>query len=179
MRSRQGGLAVADARDKAIEILENCDSVFGDRAQALSVELFDEVCDAEEMRASSDMFDDVTGRNLLEKKVKYYARYLAEDDRDVVSFERMVSQLGGYCARRSAYANTLRNCEKNKVRYARVPGGGETCRFCMMLAGRGFIYHSETSAHGAHGVHRKCDCVELPGKKGKHGNRGGTTPRHA
>lgn len=36
----------------------------------------------------------------------------------------------------------------------------------MMLAGRGFIYHSETSAHGAHGVHRKCDCVVLPGKKG-------------
>lgn len=91
MRSRQGGLAVVDARDKAIEILENCDSVFGDRAQALAAELFDEVCDAEGIRATSEVFDDVIDRNLLEKKVKYYARYLAEDDSDVVSFERMVS----------------------------------------------------------------------------------------
>lgn len=159
------GLAVADARDKAIEILEDCDSVFGDRAQALSAELFDEVCDAEGMRASSEMFDDLIDRDVLEEKVRYFARYLASDEPDIVSFERMVSQLGGYYTRRCAYANTLRNCARNNIRYARVLGGGETCSFCMMLAGRGFVYHSEKSAVG-HGFHNHCDCVAMPGKKG-------------
>lgn len=143
------GLAVADARDKAIEILEDCDIVFGDRAQALSAELFDDLID----------------RDVLEEKVRYFARYLASDEPDIVSFERMVSQLGGYYTRRCAYANTLRNCARNNIRYARVLGGGETCSFCMMLAGRGFVYHSEKSAVG-HGFHNHCDCVAMPGKKG-------------
>lgn len=143
------GLAVADARDKAIEILEDCDSVFGDRAQALSAELFDDLID----------------RDVLEEKVRYFARYLASDEPDIVSFERMVSQLGGYYTRRCAYANTLRNCARNNIRYARVLGGGETCSFCTMLAGRGFVYHSEKSAVG-HGFHNHCDCVAMPGKKG-------------
>lgn len=159
------GLAVADARDKAIEILRDCDSVFGDRAQAIAAELFDEVCEAEGIKATSEVFDDVIDGNALEERVRYYAGYLAADEPDVVSFERMVSQLGGYYTRRSAYANTLLNCSKNEIRYARVPGGGETCRFCMMLAGRGFVYLSESKALG-HGYHPHCDCVAIPGKKG-------------
>lgn len=159
------GLAVADARDRAIEILRDCDSVFGDRAQAIAAELFDEVCEAEGVKATSEVFDNVIDGNALEEKVRYYAGYLTADEPDVISFERMVSQLGGYYTRRSAYANTLLNCSKNEIRYARVPGGGETCRFCMMLAGRGFVYLSEAKAVG-HGYHPHCDCVAIPGKKG-------------
>ena len=160
------GLSVAGARDKAIEILGDCDSVFGDRAQALSAQLFDEACEAEGIGATAQMFDDVIDRSVLESKVRYYAGALDAAEPDVVSFERMVSQLGGYHARRAAHANTLRNCELSHVRYARVPGGGETCRFCMMLAGRGFVYHSEGSAVG-HQYHPHCDCVAVPGRKGR------------
>lgn len=163
------GLGVADARQAAILILGDSVSVFGDRAQAVSADLFDRVCEAEGIDASAEMFDDVIDTGMLEDKVRYYAGMLDGGQRDQVSFERMVSQLGGYYARRSAYANTLKNCEKNEVRYARVPGGGETCDFCMMLAGRGFDYHSEKSAlgRGGHGVHQNCDCVVFPGRKGR------------
>lgn len=159
------GLPVEEARDKAIDILRDCNSVFGDRAQAISSELFDEVCQAEGIDAGSQIFDDVIDDGLLQEKVRYYARYLASDPPDRLSFQRMVSQLGGYYARRSAYSNTMLNCERNKVRYARVPGGGETCTFCMMLAGRGFVYVSEKTAAG-HQYHSHCDCVAMPGKKG-------------
>lgn len=162
------GLPVADARDRAIEILGDCADVFGDRAQAVAAQLFDEVCEADGIDATARMFDDVIDRDVMAGKVRYYAGHLAGDEPDVVSFERMVSQLGGYYARRSAWANTLRNCERGKVRYARVPGGGETCQWCMMLAGRGFVYHSEASAlSGSHGYHRNCDCVAIPGRRGR------------
>ena len=37
-----------------------------------------------------------------------------------------------------------------KPRFARVPTGDETCDFCLMLASRGFVYHTEAAASHAH-----------------------------
>lgn len=48
---------------------------------------------------------------------------------------------------------------KGEVRYARVPTGAETCPFCIMLASRGFVYHSEAAARHAHSG---CNCVVVP-----------------
>lgn len=50
-----------------------------------------------------------------------------------------------------------------KPRYARVPTGAETCDFCIMLASRGFVYHSETSAGMLNHWHANCDCRIVPG----------------
>lgn len=50
-----------------------------------------------------------------------------------------------------------------KPRYARVPTGAETCEFCIMLASRGFVYHSETSAGMLDHWHANCDCRIVPG----------------
>lgn len=56
-----------------------------------------------------------------------------------------------------------------KPRYARVPTGSETCAFCMVLASRGFVYHSETSAGQLKTLlgyenyyHNNCDCSVVP-----------------
>lgn len=51
-----------------------------------------------------------------------------------------------------------------QVRYARVPTGGETCPFCVMLASRGFVYISEQAASHAH---PGCDCRVVPGFAGE------------
>lgn len=51
--------------------------------------------------------------------------------------------------------------EKRRVRYARVPSGSETCKFCLMLASRGFVYRSEMSAGSDH-YHANCDCRIVP-----------------
>ena len=49
--------------------------------------------------------------------------------------------------------------DPKKPRWARVPTGPETCRFCVMLASRGFVYHSEELASHAHA---NCDCRVVP-----------------
>ncbi len=51
------------------------------------------------------------------------------------------------------------------VAYARVPTGMETCTYCMMLASRGFAYHSEESA--GHADHRGCNCLIIAGIHGE------------
>lgn len=57
-----------------------------------------------------------------------------------------------------------RSLEYGDVAYARVATGARTCTYCMMLASRGFVYHSESSAEA--GDHRMCDCLIVPGRYG-------------
>ena len=53
--------------------------------------------------------------------------------------------------------NTRR--DPKKPRYARVPSGGETCGFCLMLSSFGFHYTTEEAAGHAHDG---CDCRVVP-----------------
>ncbi|MDO5500961.1 MAG: hypothetical protein Q4F67_14895 [Propionibacteriaceae bacterium] len=48
-----------------------------------------------------------------------------------------------------------------RPRWARVPSGLETCDWCVMLASRGFVYHSEASARRSEisKFHEDCDCA--------------------
>lgn len=48
--------------------------------------------------------------------------------------------------------------------FARVPTGAETCTYCLMLASRGFVYHTRDSA--GHADHRGCNCLIVAGRKG-------------
>lgn len=58
----------------------------------------------------------------------------------------------------------IHNAIKNKLRYARVPMGN-ACAFCLMLATRGFVYYTQTSAGEDKGhYHVHCHCKIVPGK---------------
>lgn len=63
--------------------------------------------------------------------------------------------------RRRYYTGSL---QPGDVAYARVPTGAETCTYCMMLASRGFAYHTEESA--GHADHRGCNCLIIAGIHG-------------
>ena len=55
--------------------------------------------------------------------------------------------------------------DPSDVRYARVPRGPRTCAFCIMLAGRGWVYRSGESAleRARHErYHACCDCTIAP-----------------
>lgn len=59
----------------------------------------------------------------------------------------------------------IHNAIKNKLRYARVPMGN-ACAFCLMLATRGFVYYTQTSAGEDKGhYHVHCHCKIVAGKK--------------
>ena len=61
------------------------------------------------------------------------------------------------------YRSTLQNsAHASGLAWARVPSGAETCKWCVMLAGRGAVYHSkELAQFGTNGkkYHGFCDCA--------------------
>lgn len=69
-----------------------------------------------------------------------------------------------YEVRRAAGDNTFINGQKDGrvKKYARVPSGAETCRFCLMLASRGFVYDNELQAGALDHYHASCDCRIVP-----------------
>ncbi|WP_018686525.1 hypothetical protein [Actinokineospora enzanensis] len=48
--------------------------------------------------------------------------------------------------------------QTDRVRWARVPTGRETCAFCWLLASRGPVYRSGDMTHW----HDRCDCLVVP-----------------
>ena len=164
LQQEASGMTVAEAREDAIGIIEDCLAVYGDQAQAVSASFFDEICAAEGIDAATgEMFDDVIDSSKLADKVHYYAGKLVDGDWD--GYVGSNADLAAYYVHRSALENMERNCDANHVRYARAPTGRETCSWCFMLASRDFDYRSEKSAAAA--SHPHCDCVVVPGVKGR------------
>lgn len=69
-----------------------------------------------------------------------------------------------YEAKRAAGYTTVANgqADRARPRFARVPTGSETCPFCIMLASRGFVYHSARKAGALDHYHPNCDCRIVP-----------------
>lgn len=82
------------------------------------------------------------------------------DDVAVGRLERLAS----YWVRRAAGACVTLNARRDPLgpAFARVPTGPETCEFCVMLASRGYVYHSAESAGSLTHWHANCDCVIVP-----------------
>ena len=152
------GLDVAGRRELAIEVIQDATGVYGDRAQATAAELFDEVMEADGVDARARMFDDLIDYGRTEGSMHYAARKLV--DGDVAGFDGNASDLAAYYVHRSAWSNLVNNCNLHHIMWARVPTGEETCDYCLMLASRGFAYHSQAAASHKH---TGCDCVVVPG----------------
>lgn len=89
-------------------------------------------------------------------------RFPAESAED--RLRRGVRQTVEDQVRRRANETMRKNAARDGLRYARVPMGAETCTFCIMLASRGFVYHSEAKAGGeGNHYHSNCRCKVIPG----------------
>jgi hypothetical protein len=156
---------VAQVRDFAIQAVTNATRKYGGATSALAAELFDEVAEAEGVPAQRAETWDGPDDDAISRGVRYQAGKLADGDLD--GFIGGLSDLTGYHARAAANHTMAGNVVRTggRLRYARVPRGAETCTFCMMLASRDFDYLTEESA--GHANHRGCNCVIVPGIKGK------------
>lgn len=138
--------------------------IWGDAAAERSLEMFDEVCEREGIRAVSRRYDVIDQDKVAD--ALHYARtlHLEKMDNDQAGYRKRCRTLMESYVHRSAWDNVIRNCEENRIRWARVPTGSETCAWCLMLASRGFDYLSSDTARA--GNHNGCDCMVVPGKKG-------------
>ena len=81
--------------------------------------------------------------------------------------EQLLSRLG-FEVKRAAGDCIFENGRRDKAKpsYARVPSGSDTCDFCLMLAGRGFVYRNKVAAGFLNHYHDNCDCRVVPSWKG-------------
>lgn len=167
----------ADAKAKVMRVLEKLDWNDVPACRDAAVGAVNAVLDAYSLaagQASADFFDAsreiavgsrlgaavATGRDpdATEGAIRAFVDKALKGDID--SFNSAVLSRVGYELKRSAGQTMMENAARDplKPRFARVPSGVETCKFCLMLAGRGFVYHSKKTAGEFGHYHDNCDC---------------------
>lgn len=159
---------VATVRDAIIARMEFYCGPYTDMAAILAADFYDglrEQATGAKLGAYAE-----SGREPIatEKAV----RGIMQDVVEGKAAEVVVGKLTGrvdYEVKRAAGECIYRNGKRDplKPKYARVPSGGETCRFCIMLASRGFVYHNAEAAGENGHYHANCDCRIVPGFDGE------------
>lgn len=167
--------SVEDLRNAAMNIVGQVVETYGNAAGVVSMQVFDSIMDAEGVPTGGAVLYEGPDYDAISKGAHYQARWLTKGKQD--RFVEEMRQLTEYHVRRAANQTAIDSVERqsgwrgsrsgkaSKVRYARVPTGGETCTYCTMLASRGFVYRTSESA--GHAQHRDCDCLVVPGLKGQ------------
>lgn len=172
------GISVAEARERAIRVMQVCLERYGAVSAEVAAALYDQIMAAEGLDVPPADAEWAVDREQLEATARYQAGKLASGDLSEESKAEFRSQCCSYVrdSTRRAYDSTVaRNVERDSargVRYARMTGGSETCTFCVMVASRGFVYTSAAAAGAGHRYHRGCDCYVVPGVKGSTSVRG-------
>ena len=156
---------IAECRDLVIQALAAIMPTYTTMAAQASADFYDaarELVVGEKMgaKAISDYDPAKT-----EGAVRGFVRFVLRDD--VQTFNDQVLQRIDYEMKRSAGESMFANGRRDprKPKFARVPTGAETCDFCLMLASRGFVYNSQSTASMGH-VHSGCDCRIVAGWDG-------------
>lgn len=154
---------VARCRDLVIEALESVLPTYTDAAAQASADLYDAVREAsvgQRLGATAASGYDPAA---TDGAVRAFVQKVV-DGKEIEVFNRLVLSRVDYELRRAANYCVTANGARDPLspKYARVPTGAETCDFCLMLASRGYVYHSTSSAAVDH-THDSCDCRVVPG----------------
>ncbi len=154
------GASVAEARAFTIESVSYAVSVYGDAASTCAADLYDQMAEAAGASVQPAAIDTSDVSAYIEKEIRYQAGKLAEGK--TAEFVTAAASKAKSQTVRRANDTMSANVKRDGVRYARVPMGGETCTFCLMLASQGFVYKSaKTAGEGAH-YHSNCRCKVVP-----------------
>ena len=157
------GATAAEAREAAKGVMSRIMPSADGVASSLAAKFYD----AQAATAGVELPQAVTCAVYKPEKADDVARYQVRQFAE--SHTAFAKACGEFAANDAALAinetvmsNVKRDGGKG-VRFARVTAGGETCPFCLMLAGRGAVYHSRKSAGEFRHFHRSCRCKVVPG----------------
>lgn len=156
-----------ELRARLIDDLYQARTYYSDIAGLAACELYDSLIASRSIAVNSASMPAQVEFIACEKTVRSLAGLLFEGNAQ--KFVEQVAENAENGVASFANETIMFNAKRDRskgVMYARVPVGGETCAFCIMLASRGFDYYSEKSAEGNKHVHPHCDCRVIPGFKG-------------
>ena len=152
---------VASIREAVIAIMQPACGASSTMAARIAAEFYDGmrarfgIDDGFEAEVDSQRVPEAT-----EGAVRAFVQDLVDEKPTEQFIGKCVARID-YETRRAANECVAANAKRDpkKPRWARIPTGAETCQFCIMLASRGFVYHSEETASHAH---THCDCRVVP-----------------
>lgn len=144
--------------------------VYDQAASSLATEWYDALADKCGKHFDVAITNSVWEASNDDAVARYQAKKLANLEGDGIQpFAEACGEYAANDAMRSLNETIIRNvgCDRDKgARFARVPTGFETCTFCLMLAGRGAVYHTRETAGAFSHFHRGCDCKVVPSFSG-------------
>lgn len=149
-----------------LEFFPELITAYGDTAAVLGADWYDALRYAPPSAASfRALLADPPNIEQAEVSARWALGPLFQAEPDPVS---ALSLLGGATQRLVLQAGrdtVFRSASQDPVRtgFARIPVG-VTCKFCTMVASRGFVYHTAASAGESNQWHDDCDCVIAPGR---------------
>lgn len=135
---------------------------FGAAAASLAADYYDSVREAAEISSdfAAEALDTVPAEQIL-ASASYATKGVYTDGADLLATSgqvlKVVDRLTKKPGRDTLYRAGL--IDPSPPRYARIPQGSVTCRFCAMLASRGAVYASAASAGEHKDFHDHCDCA--------------------
>lgn len=153
---------VASIRDAVIAVMQRACGASTALAARLAADFYDGlrerfgIDDGFAAEVDSQRVPEATGG-----AVRAFASELDSSMPNVAAFQRLCVDRIDYETRLAANKCVEHNARRDprRPKWARVPTGAETCDFCIMLASRGFVYHTEETASHAHA---HCDCRIIP-----------------
>lgn len=146
-------------RDALLDTLPHMVARYGDLAAVVSAEWFEDVYGVQAMTTNP------VSAAQVEAAVRYAAAHGYSGDFDALfglltqGVDKWVRLQGRETIQRSAF--------RHGYAYARVPRGGKSCAFCLMLASRGAVYESRKSAGGlGKEFHGQCRCQVIAYRDG-------------
>lgn len=158
------GATPEEAREFAKQCVSDAVDAYGDASAAEAADMYEALAKASGVEVRPALVDTSDVSRFVDDDVRYRMRRFLEGDFE--EFARLCGQLASDQVSRRANQTMRRNCRRDGLKWARVPMGGETCDFCLMLASRGFVYKSASTAGEGNHYHRSCRCKIVPGFKG-------------
>lgn len=135
---------------------------YGDMAGAVAADFYDSLrADSVAKRSYRAVLSDVVKPDAVKANTRWAVNPLFGNTDPTQTLDNL--NLVTDKAVKASGRNTIElNVERDPAlaRFARVPTGAKTCKFCLMLASRGAIYLSQKTADDAY--HGHCDCQAIP-----------------
>lgn len=155
---------IAECREIIVQALRAIMPTYTDAAAQAGADLYDAVRAAAVGEAMGAAAISGYEPDATEGAVRAFVDHIVKEG-DVERFNREVLDRVDYDIRCAENVSVAENAALDplKPRFARVPTGADTCKFCLMLASRGFVY---TSREAASHAHVNCDCRVVQGYDG-------------
>lgn len=145
-------------RDALLEVVPALVAEYGDMAATAAADWYEEA----RAKQVAGVYRATLAERLPEEQIAQSVRWAVGPLWDG-NVELVASGLLGAVQRYVSYSTretVARNVAQDpaRPRFARVPRGVVTCKFCLMLASRGFVYHSKETAGELMKFHDDCDC---------------------